>query len=120
LIANRIPGAEVDVSEAILIRFKDMHWCFPGSVVSVENDGGQLDGFFDYSKNPGIWTVKVTWEDDDKDTRVTLEEVTTDVPGTLARFVACIGILMAGVKESPTIEEVNRRMWGLVDDGQVH
>jgi hypothetical protein len=130
MISVKLPVMDVDIPEDILLRFKDMHWCFPNTVVCVENSHtlGQLDGFFEYlepldedDKRYGIWNVKVTWEGVGHKQQITLQEMTTDVPNTLSKFVTCIDMAVAGVKKNPPIEEINARMWDLVPaEGDTH
>ncbi len=118
LISNKLNGAIIAIPVDIMAQFKDMHICFPGVVCSVENDSSTyaLDGWFEYieCEDGGTWKIKVTWSGDRHRKRITLEEITDDVVNALTRFTAAIKITIDGVKQSPPIEEINKKMWGLV------
>ncbi len=135
LIVNKIKGAVVEIPEAILIQFKDMHICFPGVVCSVENDRStdRLDGFFQFFEGDkgdeneeaeypnGVWNVKVTWDGDRHKKKVELAEMSEDLPATLVKFSAIIRIAVDGVKQQPTLQELNKKMWDLVPaEGDTH
>lgn len=120
LIGNKIAGAVVKIPVEIMMQFKDMHICFPGTVCSVENSESTdyLDGWFEYHEctDGGAWQIRVTWEGDRHRKKVELEEITEDVVMTLQKFSAIIRIAVEGVKKQPTLDEINKKMWDLVDD----
>ena len=121
LIAAKITDMEVDIPEDILARFAKMHWCFPSSVVSIENghEDGHLDGHFEYHEEAKTWQVKIVWENQRRCTqRITLEEITTSVVNTFSEIISKIDRLL---KQEPTPEEINKRMWDLVPaEGDTH
>lgn len=103
----------VDISEGILVRFKHMHWCFPGTVMTVENDheAGQFNGHFEYVD--GVWKIKIVWRKGGTQ-KITWEGITSELSNYLIGFFQRMEISqLSYMVASPPVEELNKKMWEL-------